>query len=129
MSEEKKEETLAASPQPADATTPPVGATGVALEAPTLNTLQGAENSTSPFGLGLEHLFDVKVRVSVMLGDTKLPIETIVKLGPGSVITLDRQSTDPVDIILNGKSVAKGDVVTIGDSYGIRITSVNPANL
>lgn len=129
MSEEKKEETPSENPQPTDATAAPAAATGVAVEAPTLNTLQGSEGSASPFGLGLEHLFDVKVRVSVMLGDTKLPIETIVKLGPGSVITLDRQSTDPVDIILNGKSVAKGDVVTIGDSYGIRITSVNPANL
>lgn len=133
MSEEtKKEETPAppaagATATPAAAAAPAAAATAVAVEPVQPATLEGGEASAQPVGLGLEHLFDVYLGVSVELGTTKLPIETLTKLGPGSVITLDRAATEPVDIYVNGKHVARGEVVTIGDSYGVRITSVQDA--
>lgn len=100
------------------------GAPAVAVQAPNLPGVQGSPVAGTPSGLGLEHLFDISLGVTIKLGSTTLPIETLVKLGPGSVITLDQLTTDPVEVFVNGKPVAKGEVVTIGDSYGVRVTGI-----
>lgn len=97
---------------------------GVAVQAPELAGIQGGPVAATPSGLGLEHLFDIALGVTIKLGSTTMPIETLVKLGPGSVITLDQLTTDPVEVFVNGKPVAKGEVVTIGDSYGVRVTGI-----
>lgn len=74
--------------------------------------------------IGIDHLMDVPVRVTVEVGRTSMPLGELVKLVPGSLVTLDRESHEPADILVNGKVVASGDVVTIGGHYGIRITRV-----
>lgn len=73
---------------------------------------------------GLRHLLDVPVDVTVEVGHARLSLGALVDLAAGSVLELDRAAHEPADILVNGKVVARGEVVTIGDSYGVRITSV-----
>ena len=76
-------------------------------------------------GMGLPHLLNVPVHVTVEVGRTRMPLSELVKLGPGSLIELDREAHEPADILVNGKVVARGEVVTIDKTYGVRITSVH----
>ena len=74
--------------------------------------------------VGLAKLMDVPVRVTVEVGRTRMTLRDLVALGPGSLVTLDREAHEPADILVNGKIVAHGEVVTIDGSYGVRVTSV-----
>jgi flagellar motor switch protein FliN len=69
-------------------------------------------------------LASVPLRVSVEVGSTALPLADLVTLGEGSVIELDRSVTDLFDILANGTLVARGEVVSVGDSYGIKIAEI-----
>lgn len=74
--------------------------------------------------MGLDHLLDIPVQVAVEVGRVRLELSDLVRRGPGSVIELDREAHEPADILVNGKVVARGEVVTVGENYGVRITSV-----
>lgn len=74
--------------------------------------------------IGLENILEVPVRVTVEIGRARMSLSELVQLGPGSLVTLDREAHEPADILVNGKVVARGEVVTVDDNYGIRITSV-----
>lgn len=75
--------------------------------------------------IGFEHLLDVPVHVTVEIGRTRVPLEELAKLVAGSVLTLDRAAHEPCDILVGGKIVARGEIVTVGENYGVRITSVS----
>ncbi|MDT7923210.1 MAG: flagellar motor switch protein FliN [Chlorobiota bacterium] len=76
----------------------------------------------------LELLYSIQLPVSVELGRTTMYIRDILRLGRGSVIEFDRLISDPVDILIDGKKVAEGEVVVIDKHFGIRITTlVEPA--
>ncbi|NLI94179.1 MAG: flagellar motor switch phosphatase FliY [Peptococcaceae bacterium] len=78
-----------------------------------------------PNNLGL--IYDVPLQVSVELGKASKTIKEILELGPGSVVELDRLAGEPVDMIVNGKLIAKCEVVVINETFGIRITEIiNP---
>jgi flagellar motor switch protein FliN/FliY len=80
---------------------------------------------TLPNNLGL--IYDVPLQVSVELGKASKTIKEILELGPGSVVELDRLAGEPVDMIVNGKLIAKCEVVVINETFGIRITEIiNP---
>jgi len=72
----------------------------------------------------IDIILDVPLQVSVELGRTRKLIKEILALGSGSVIELDRMAGEPVDILVNGKIIAKGEVVVIDDSFGVRITDI-----
>ena len=72
----------------------------------------------------LDMLMDVQLTVSVELGRVNMPIEEILNWGPGTVIVLDKYSNEPVDILVNNKVIAKGEVVMVDDNLGVRITSL-----
>ncbi len=74
--------------------------------------------------LGLENLLEVPVRVTVRIGQTQLTLARLVELGPGSLVRLDREAHEPADVLVNGRVVARGEVVTMDDVYGVRITQV-----
>ena len=74
--------------------------------------------------IGLDNLMTVPVQVTVQVGSTRVSLSELVAMKPGSLITLDREAHDPADILVNGKVVARGEVVTIGEKYGVRITEV-----
>ena len=94
----------------------------VTVEASRLDEL--ADTSATGDPMGMANLMDVPVRVTVEVGRTKIPLSELVELGPGSLVVLDREAHVPADILVNGKIVAYGEVVTIDGSYGVRVTSL-----
>ena len=90
----------------------------------TANQLDELAPAAQGDAIGIDHLMDVPVRVTVEVGRTRLPLAQLVELRPGSVLQLDREAHEPADILVNGKVVARGEIVTISGNYGVRITSV-----
>lgn len=77
----------------------------------------------------IDLILDIPLQISVELGKTKKMIQEILDLSSGSIIELDKMAGEPVDILVNGKAIAKGEVVVIDDNFGVRITDiVNPSN-
>ena len=72
----------------------------------------------------LERLRDVPVELAVEIGRTRMTIGETLALGPGSIITLNRLAGDPVDLLVNGKPIARGEVVVIDEEFGLRVTDV-----
>ncbi|MGQ9698655.1 MAG: flagellar motor switch protein FliN [Armatimonadota bacterium] len=72
----------------------------------------------------IDMILDVKLQVTVELGRTSLPIAEILQLGPGAVIELDKLAGEPVDVLVNGKLVAKAEVVVIDENFGVRVTEI-----
>lgn len=72
----------------------------------------------------LSLVMDVTLNLTVELGKTELPIKDVLELTRGSVIELERVAGEPVDLMANGKLIAKGEVVVIEDNFGLRITSI-----
>ena len=67
---------------------------------------------------------DVPVQISVELGRKTVPIGDVVQLGPGSVVELGKAAGESLDLLVNGKLVARGEAVVVGEKYGIRIIEV-----
>ncbi len=80
------------------------------------------EGTVSGDPIGLENLLDVPVSITVLIGTTSMSLGDLVALGPGSLIPLDREAHEPADILVNGRVVARGEVVTIDNTYGVRIS-------
>ena len=72
----------------------------------------------------LERLHDVPVELAVEIGRTRMTIGETLALGPGSIITLNRLAGEPVDLLVNGTPIARGEVVVIDEEFGLRITEV-----
>jgi len=94
--------------------------------------LDGASGSTDSIGsrLGktdfskLKMILDVPLKVSVELGRTKMAINDLLQLGQGSVIELDKIAGEPMEILVNDKLVAMGEVVVVNEKFGVRLTDV-----
>lgn len=74
--------------------------------------------------LGMDVLSDVAVTVTVELGRVQLRVRDLLSLQEGSVVELDRVAGSPVDVLVNGTAVARGEVVVVGDELGVRITEM-----
>ena len=72
----------------------------------------------------LERLVDVTVEVSVEIGRTSMTLGEALALGPGSVVGLHRMAGEPVDLLVNGRVIARGEVVVIDEEFGLRVTDV-----
>ncbi len=72
----------------------------------------------------VDFVLDVPMTVEAVLGMTDLTVREVLEVGPGSVIELDRAYGEPVDLFLNGRLMARGDVVIIGDNFGVKITEI-----
>jgi flagellar motor switch protein FliN/FliY len=72
----------------------------------------------------LHRLEDVPVELAVEIGRTKMTIGETLALGPGSIISLNRLAGEPVDLLVNGKRIARGEVVVIDEEFGLRLTEV-----
>ena len=84
--------------------------------------VQQTDNPASNSNMDL--LMGVSLDVSVEIGQTKRKIKDIIDFGQGTVIELNKQAGAPVDIVVNGRLLARGDVVVIGDNFGVRITEI-----
>ena len=72
----------------------------------------------------IARLMDVNLSVSIELGRTRETLENVMNLGEQSLVELDKQVGDPVDILVNGKLFARGEVVTVSENFGVRITEI-----
>ena len=72
----------------------------------------------------LKVLENIEVKLTVEVGSTEIKIRDLLRLNEGSVVELDRLAGDPLDILANGTTIAKGEVVMVGERFGIRFTEV-----
>jgi len=90
-------------------------------DAPKLDAEMQADGG---LGRNMRLLADIPVRMSVEVGSTQLRLAEIMNLGEGSVVQLDRQADELLDIMVNGTLVARGEVVTVNGRYGVRVVEI-----
>jgi flagellar motor switch protein FliN/FliY len=72
----------------------------------------------------LDFILDIPLKVSVELGRTNVVIKDLLQLGQGSVLELDKLAGEPLEVLVNGKLVARGEVVVVNEKFGIRLTDI-----
>ena len=77
------------------------------------------------YSTDLTAVLDVTVELTVEIGRTRMTIAETLTIGPGSIISLNRATGEPVDLLVNGKRIARGEVVAIDEEYGLRVTEVD----
>lgn len=82
------------------------------------------EDGPSRAAADLESVFDVPVKVSAILGRARMGVGELLKLGPGSVLELDRKVGEAIDIFVNDRLVARGEVVLVEDKLGVTMTEI-----
>lgn len=82
------------------------------------------DSGTSHIPKNIDLILDVPLEISVVLGRTKKCIKDILNLGTGSLLELDKLAEEPVEILVNGKRVAFGEVVVVGENFGVRVTNI-----
>ena len=87
------------------------------------DTLQGDESDQRD-KYDLDLILDIPLDVSVELGKVKMLVNDMIQMGPGSIIELEKAVGDPLEIYVNGKLVARGEVVVVDEKFGIRVTDV-----
>lgn len=93
----------------------------VAARSPAFSPMAPGKTGTAK---SLDHLFGVRLDAEAVLGRADFAIEDLLKLDLGSVVTLDRQVAEPVELIVQNVLVARGEVVVVNDRFAIRITEI-----
>ncbi|HEY8416775.1 MAG TPA: flagellar motor switch protein FliN [Limnochordales bacterium] len=116
-----------AAPEPAPLQPPPAAPGGPVHVAPAqFAPLRAPAAAAAPANINL--ILDVPLQVTVELGRRRMLIREVLELGKGSLIELDKLAGEPVDVFVNGKLIAKGEVVVIDENFGVKVTSiVSPA--
>jgi flagellar motor switch protein FliN len=99
--------TRSPSASPAPASFPPLDGGGVA-----------------PAPKNIDFILDIPMQVTVQVGSTKMIIRELLQLGQGSVIELEKLAGEPMEVLVNNKLVARGEVVVVNDKFGVRLTDV-----
>jgi flagellar motor switch protein FliN/FliY len=81
-----------------------------------------SEMTDSEEGLGL--LYDIELDVTLLFGSREMPLKDVLELGPGDVVELDRHVSEPVDLLVGDRIVARGEVVVASGNFALRITEV-----
>jgi flagellar motor switch protein FliN/FliY len=74
--------------------------------------------------MNLDLILDIPVTVSIELGRTRLVVEEILQLGQGSVVELDKLAGEPLEVLVQGRPIGKGEVVVVNEKFGIRLTDI-----
>ena len=90
----------------------------------TRSTAQPNRTTPSHSAADLEAVFDVPVKVSAVLGRARMEVGDLLKLGPGTVLELDRKVGEAIDIYVNNRLVARGEVVLVEDKLGVTMTEI-----
>jgi len=99
---------------------------GSAPDAATLKELQGGSSAAErPMAnVNLDMILDVSVTVSIEVGRARMSINDLLKLSQGAIIELDRMAGEPLDVLVNGTLVARGEIVVVKEKFGIMLTEV-----
>lgn len=89
-----------------------------------LEQLSGSTPAEPPGMADLKRLSDVPIDLTVEIGRTRLTVGETLELRQGSILTLNRMAGEPVDLLVNGTPIARGEVVVIDEQFGVRITEV-----
>src|ERR1700677_1423157 len=90
-------------------------------ETPNTNIFSGDGDNSN---VTLEAVYDIPVQLSVVLGKTSMQVSQLLKLGRGAVVELDRKVGEPIDIYVNNRLVARGEVVVVEDRIGVTLTEI-----
>ena len=88
----------------------------------------GSDDASGHNAADLEAMFDVPVKVSAVLGRSRMVVGELLKLGPGAVLELDRKVGEAIDIYVNNRLVARGEVVLVEDKLGVTMTEIIKAD-
>jgi len=99
---------------------------GVTSEAAELKELKdGGSHAERPLAnVNLDMIMDVSVTVSIEVGRARMSINDLLKLSQGAIIELDRMAGEPLDVLVNGTLVARGEIVVVKEKFGIMLTEV-----
>ncbi len=93
-------------------------------EAVALPDFNGAGGATATSARDIDLLADVNLNVTIELGRTRMLVEDVLRLGEGSVVELDKLAGDPVDVFVNGRHVARGEVLVVNDNFCVRVSEI-----
>ncbi|MBV8288100.1 MAG: flagellar motor switch protein FliN [Hyphomicrobiales bacterium] len=91
---------------------------------PSSDVAYNEDQQAARIAADLEAVFDVPVQVSAVLGRSKMEVGELLKLGPGTVLELDRRVGEAIDIYVNNRLVARGEVVLVEDKLGVTMTEI-----
>lgn len=104
---------------------PPAGRGEEGARAPAAQAAEAAQAAADAVSRqGIELLFDIELEASLRFGSREMPLSELLALGPGDVVQLDRALSDPVDLIVGDKIVARGEVVLVNGNFGLQVTEV-----
>ncbi len=102
---------------------------GFMVPSPSIESMRKADEfAGSKTAADLEHVFDVPVNVAAVLGRTKLDVGDLMSLAPGQVLELDRKVGEAIDIYVNDRLVARGEVVLVEEKLGVTMTEIIKAD-
>ena len=113
-------------PAPAPAPSAPVAEPAAEVSTAEFGELQGTDAYGDPASLSM--LYDLTLPVSIELGRARMSVEEVLSLGRGSVIQLDRLAGEPIDVLVGDRRFAEGEVVVVGEQFGVRITRITNPN-
>ena len=111
-------------PPPEDATSDADAVTATAEDGGAMDPDQGQADGGPRSGSDLEAVYEVPVQVSAVLGKATLQVSQLLKLGRGAVVELDRKVGEAIDIYINDRLVARGEVVVVEDRLGVTMTEI-----
>jgi flagellar motor switch protein FliN/FliY len=100
------------------------GGGGPVAAPPAFVPQQGSSVFGSTGNKALDLLMDIELPIVIELGRAQMSLKRILELGPGAIVEMDRLAGEPVDILINGKVVARGEVVVVDENFGVRIQSL-----
>ena len=103
---------------------PNLEADGAAPTADQMPSVPGTDDGGGKSAADLEAMFDVPVQVSAVLGRAKMDVGQLLKIGPGAVLELDRKVGEAIDIYVNNRLVARGEVVLVEEKLGVTMTEI-----
>ncbi len=93
-------------------------------ETETRKTQPGAEARREPLMENIDLILDIQLKLTARLGQVEMPIGEILKLSPGSVIDIDRFADEPIELVVNDRPIARGEIVVVQENFGIKITEI-----
>ena len=93
-------------------------------EAAMPESIDGEDPTQARTARDLETVYDIPVQVSAVLGKSQIQVNNLLKLGPGAIVELDRKVGEPIDIFVNNRLVARGEVVVVDDRLGVTMTEI-----
>jgi flagellar motor switch protein FliN len=89
---------------------------------------QESKDDREEQGLNLDFILDIPLLVTVELGRAKIPLQELLKIGEGAVVELGRLIGEPLDVLVNGQLVARGEVVVVNEKFALRLTDIAQPN-